>query len=78
MSGAELVGLAERAAALGRWSILTFHGIHEGHLPVADVDLRELCGFLARHRARIWTAPVATVAQAISQWRRAWVSAPGG
>jgi peptidoglycan/xylan/chitin deacetylase (PgdA/CDA1 family) len=69
MSGAELVGLAERAAGEGRWSILTMHGIGEGHLPVAEVDLRELCGFLARHRDRIWTAPVATVAQRIVAWR---------
>jgi peptidoglycan/xylan/chitin deacetylase (PgdA/CDA1 family) len=69
MSGAELVGLAERAAGEGRWTILTFHGIGEGHLPVAEVDLREVCSFLARSRDRIWTAPVATVAQAIGAWR---------
>jgi len=70
MSGAELVGLAERAAAVGRWTILTFHGINEGHLAVADVDLRELVDHLRRHRERIWTAPVATVAQHIIDWRR--------
>ena len=67
---AELVGLAERAAAAGRWTILTFHGINEGHLAVADVDLRELVDHLRRHRERIWTAPVATVAQQIIDWRR--------
>ncbi len=69
MSGAELVGLAERAATDGRWTILTFHGIGEGHLPVAKVDLEELCGFLTRHRDRLWTAPVATVAERIREWR---------
>ena len=69
MWGAELVGLAERAAGQGRWAILTFHGIHEGHLPAADVDLRELCAFLARSRDRLWTAPVATVARRIAAWR---------
>jgi len=69
MWGAELVGLAERAAGQGRWVILTFHGIHEGHLPVADIDLRELCAFLARSRDRLWTAPVATVARRIAAWR---------
>jgi peptidoglycan/xylan/chitin deacetylase (PgdA/CDA1 family) len=70
MSGAELVGLAERAATQGRWSILTFHGIHQGHLSVADVDLRELCGFLAAHRPRLWTAPVANVADHVARWRQ--------
>jgi peptidoglycan/xylan/chitin deacetylase (PgdA/CDA1 family) len=69
MSGAELVGLAERAAREGRWTILTFHGVHEGHLPVADVDLRELCRHLASTRDRIWTAPVAEVAEAVASWR---------
>ena len=69
MSGAALVGLAERAVGEGRWAILTFHGIGEGHLPVAEVDLRELCGFLARRRDRLWTAPVATIAARVQQWR---------
>ena len=69
-TGAELVGLAERAAAQGRWGILTMHGVHQGHLSVADVDLKELCAFLERHRERIWTAPVATVAQRIAEWRK--------
>ena len=69
MSGAELVGLAERAAAEGRWAVFTFHGIDEGHLPVAAVDLAELCGFLARHRDRLWTAPVAVVSQHVITWR---------
>jgi peptidoglycan/xylan/chitin deacetylase (PgdA/CDA1 family) len=68
-SGAELVGLAELTAAQGRWGILVFHGIHEGHLPIGDRDLAELCAFLARQRDRIWTAPVATVAQRIIEWR---------
>ncbi|GAC1433583.1 MAG: hypothetical protein NVSMB65_07480 [Chloroflexota bacterium] len=71
MTGAELVGLAERAAAEGRWAILTFHGIGAGHLPVAEVDLRELAASLARHRGRIWTAPVATVAGRVAAWRAA-------
>ena len=70
MSGAELVGLAERAAAEGRWAVFTFHGIDEGHLPVAAVDLAELCGFLARHHERLWTAPVAVAAQHVIEWRK--------
>jgi peptidoglycan/xylan/chitin deacetylase (PgdA/CDA1 family) len=69
MTGAELIGLAEQAAASGRWAILTFHGIHEGHLPIGEGDLAELCAFLDRHRARLWTAPVAVVARRLRQWR---------
>jgi hypothetical protein len=66
--GAELVGLAEQCATRRRWGILTFHGIHQGHLPVADVEFRELCEYLARAR-HIWVAPVAEVAAAIIAWR---------
>jgi peptidoglycan/xylan/chitin deacetylase (PgdA/CDA1 family) len=69
MSGAELIGLAENAAAQGRWAILTFHGVHEGHLPIGDADLEELCAFLAAQRNRIWTAPLATVAQRVQAWQ---------
>lgn len=68
-SGPELVGMAERAAAQGRWVILTFHGIHQGGLSVSDVDLRELGQHLALHRDRLWTAPVLEVAQRIVAWR---------
>lgn len=70
-SGPELVGLAERAAAQGRWAVLTFHGIQQDHLTVADVDFRELCDFLARARSRLWTAPVVEVAKRITDWRQA-------
>jgi hypothetical protein len=42
-----------------------------------EVDLRELCAFLARHRERIWTAPVATIAQRVAEWRTSVVAAAG-
>lgn len=70
MSGTQLIGLAEQAAMRGRWAILTFHGVREGHLSVADVDLHELCDFLALHRSRLWVAPVAEVAERITRWRK--------
>ncbi len=69
-TGPEMVGLAEQCAARGRWGVLTFHGIHEGHLSVADVEFRELCHHLHRSK-HIWVAPVAEVAQAIVAWRNA-------
>jgi len=68
-SGPELVGLAERTTQ-GRWGILTFHGIHQGHLPVADVDFLELLGFLGNNGNRIWVAPVVEVAQRVIEWRK--------
>ena len=68
--GADLVGLCERAASLERWTILTFHGIHQGHLSVADVDFQELCGFLSKNRDRLLVAPVVEIAQRISKWRK--------
>lgn len=69
MGGAELIGLAEQAVGEGRWGIFTFHGVGDGHLPVAAADLERLCAFLARQRTRIWTAPVATVADRLCTWR---------
>jgi len=68
-SGPELVGMAERTTQ-GRWGILTFHGIQQGHLPVADVDFRELLEFLGNNERRIWVAPVVEVAKRVVDWRK--------
>jgi peptidoglycan-N-acetylglucosamine deacetylase len=62
-SAAELIGLVERTATQGGWSILTFHGIGEGHLPVSRPDFEELLAYLDGVRDRIWTAPLITVAE---------------
>ena len=61
-SAAELIGLVERTTTQGGWSILTFHGIGEGHLPVAISDFQELLAHLDAGRERIWTAPLIKVA----------------
>jgi hypothetical protein len=68
-SGAEMVGLAERAVAARCWCVLTFHGVHEGHLSVARTDFDELIAHLGRARDRLWTAPVAEVAGRTAAWR---------
>lgn len=71
LDGAALVGRAERAA-LDTWVILTFHDVgQDSRLSNTEAAFRELCAFLARYRARLWTAPVAAVAQRIVAWRRA-------
>lgn len=73
LRGAELIGWVEWSMRRGRWIILTFHGVDEGHLPVSRLALQELCDFLAQSR-EIWTAPVVTVAKRIRQWRQSKVS----
>ncbi len=60
-TGAFMIGLVEQAVELGRWGVFTFHGVQEGHLPIGSTDFVELLEHLARHRDRVWTAPVATV-----------------
>jgi len=71
MSGPVLVGLAQQAVSKRRWVIFTVHGIEDGHLPLAEVALTELCRFLRDRRADIWTAPVVEVAAAVKAWRAA-------
>jgi hypothetical protein len=69
MTGAEMVGISEQAPVQGRWSILTFHGVDDGHLLVGQGDLEELCAYLARNRERIWVAPVAKVAARVAAFQ---------
>ena len=67
--GAHLIGLCEQAAADGRWAVLTFHGVDEGGLSVTQGALEQVCAHLARHRQRIWTAPLVEVAGAVAGGR---------
>lgn len=67
--GAELIGWVEWTAQRGRWLIFTFHGVDEGHLPIARHSLLELCDFLSKRRD-IWVAPVMEVAKRIVEWRK--------
>ncbi|GMV82406.1 MAG: hypothetical protein AMXMBFR7_35900 [Planctomycetota bacterium] len=69
MGGHEMLGLCARAADQGAWTVLTFHGILEGHVSVNEVDFRELCEHLARHPKRYWVAPVVEVAAFVRAWR---------
>ena len=54
----DLIRRMEQAVSLGRWAILTFHGIDEGHLPTPVGALDKLAAYLAKNSERIWTAPV--------------------
>lgn len=71
MSGAEMIGLVEQVIREKRWGILTFHGIHEGHLSVSEGDLAELCAHLNAKREQVWTGPVCEVAAWVGP-RQAW------
>lgn len=70
MPGSQMVGLVESCVANHSWGILTFHGISEGHLGVAESDFRELVNYLKGNHQRIWTVPVAKVAKQILDWRK--------
>lgn len=73
MSGPNMIGLVEQALSQGRWAVLTFHGIHEGHLSVSDVDFTELCRYLDAYRDQIWCAPLATIAAYVREQQVAFV-----
>ncbi len=70
MTAQTMIGIVEQAIAQGRWAILTFHGIHEGHLPVAEGDVAALCEHLQRNEARVWSAPVAEVAAWVGEQQK--------
>jgi hypothetical protein len=58
----ELIGLVERCAVEGWWGIFTFHGVNQGHLPIAEHDLCTLLDHMARNRGRVWVGTVVEVA----------------
>jgi peptidoglycan-N-acetylglucosamine deacetylase len=66
---ADLIGRVEQAVSMGRWVILIFHGVVEGHLPVTEQALSELVAHLAGNRERIWVAPVVEVAGHVARSR---------
>ncbi len=70
MPGSQMIGLIESCIGKRGWGVLTFHGINEGGLGVAETDFRELVNYLKGNHSRIWTAPVWKVAQRIFDWRK--------
>jgi hypothetical protein len=72
MTGQTLIGIVEQAITQGRWAIMTFHGVHEGHLSVAEGDLAELCAHLQKSSSRVWSAPVAEVAKWVGEKQKAF------
>jgi peptidoglycan/xylan/chitin deacetylase (PgdA/CDA1 family) len=65
----EMIRHIERCASKGRWAILVFHGIGEGHLPVSREELATILAYLADKRDTIWTASLADVAACIADSR---------
>jgi hypothetical protein len=66
MAATEMIGLVEACAAEGWWGIMTFHGVGQGHLPIAEHDLCGLLDHLARNRERVWVGTVVEVAAYIA------------
>ena len=62
MTATEIIGLVEACAVEGWWCIFTFHGVDQGHLPIAEHDLCGLLDHLARNRERAWVGTVVEVA----------------
>ncbi len=61
-TAAELLGQVELYLAKGQWGIFTFHGVDDGHLPIASQALEQLLQYLDARRDVVWVAPVAEVA----------------
>jgi len=76
MPGPEMVGLVEQAARQGRWILFTFHSIEGGRLGVSEYDLTLLLDHLADAQERLWTAPVAEIAQHLLRLRGCAVLRP--
>ena len=53
------------------WTILTFHGVGEGHLPVTGDDFGSLLDHLAGRRDELWVAPLIQVARSVASARPA-------
>ena len=71
MSAEQLIAAVERGRELAMWTILTFHGVGEGHLPVTREDFGALLDHLARRSDELWVAPLIKVAQSIVSTRQA-------
>ena len=71
MSAEQMIAAVERGRELEMWTILTFHGVDEGHLPVTGEDFGALLDHLARRSDELWVAPLIQVAQSIASTREA-------
>ena len=77
LSADQLIAAVERGQGSsgsrsdGMWTILTFHGVDEGHLPVTGDDFGALLDHLARRNDEheLWVAPLIQVAQSIAAIR---------
>ncbi|MCY4372907.1 MAG: polysaccharide deacetylase family protein [Spirochaetaceae bacterium] len=68
-SAEQLIAAVERGRELAMWTILTFHGVDEGHLPVTGEDFGGLLDHLAGRSDELWVAPLIQVAQSIAATR---------
>lgn len=68
-SADDVIAHIERCTGKGRWGIVVYHGVGEGHLAIPKEELAVILAHLADKRDTIWTAPVANVAARIADSR---------
>ena len=66
----QISAFIEREVALGRWVILTFHGVGGDWWSTDVAVLERLLKYLQRQGPRIWTAPIITIARYVDERRR--------
>jgi peptidoglycan/xylan/chitin deacetylase (PgdA/CDA1 family) len=78
LSAEELIRRVEDAVAVGRWLVITFHGVGEGHLVVERAEFEGLLDHLRRRRDAVWTAPLVDVARHVRKEQQAMSAATAG
>jgi hypothetical protein len=63
-SAQEMIAEIEKGVRVGRWPILTFHGIIKEPGPgTQEKDLAAVCDYLVENKGRIWTDTVYSIAK---------------
>ena len=62
MSADQMITAIERGLEMEMWTILTFHGVDEGHLAVTSREFERLLDYLVGHSHEIYVAPLIEVA----------------
>ena len=64
-SGQDMIDYIEKAVSQGHWAIICVHGVGGEHIAINTEALTETCAYLNRHRDRILTDTVVSLADTI-------------
>ena len=70
MNAEQMIAAVERGREMEMWTILTFHGVGEGHLSVTSDHFSGLLDHLAHQSHEILVAPLIQVARGIASVRK--------